>query len=75
MLRLPVWVPLVVGLLVTLFGLYRIRIGFRSDADNTRARERGGLYAMGRRRHLLLGVIYVLMGGMLIATAFGVKIF
>ena len=70
-MRVPVWLTLGVAVLVLIFGAYRIRIAFRSDEEDARARERKGLYAMGRRTHFLIGVIYLLLGGALIATSFG----
>jgi hypothetical protein len=70
-MRVPVWLTLGVALLVCVFGAYRIRLAFRSDEDDQRARARKGLYAMGRRTHLLIGVVYLLLGGALIATSFG----
>jgi len=70
-MRVPVWLTLGVALLVCVFGAYRIRLAFRSDAEDQRARERKGLYAMGRRTHFLVGLIYLLLGGALVATSFG----
>lgn len=70
-MRVPVWLTLGVAALVCIFGAYRIRIAFRSDEEDQRARERKGLYAMGRRTHFLVGVVYLLLGGALIATSFG----
>jgi hypothetical protein len=70
-MRVPVWLTLGVALLVCLFGAYRIRLGFRSDDDDQRAREKRGLYAMNRRTHFLIGVVYLLLGGALVATTFG----
>jgi hypothetical protein len=70
-MRVPVWLTLGVAALVCIFGAYRIRIAFRSDEEDARARERKGLYAMGRRTHFLVGVVYLLLGGGLIATSFG----
>jgi len=70
-MRVPVWLTLGVALLVCLFGAYRIRLGFRSDAEDQRAREKKGMYAMGRRTHFLIGVVYLLLGGALVATSFG----
>jgi hypothetical protein len=70
-MRVPVWLTLGVAILVCIFGAYRIRIAFRSDEEDRRARERKGLYAMARRTHFLIGVIYLLLGGGLIATTFG----
>jgi hypothetical protein len=70
-MRVPVWLTLGVALLVCLFGAYRIRLAFRSDAEDERARQRKGLYAMGRRTHFLVGLIYLLLGGALVATSFG----
>jgi len=70
-MRVPVWLTLGVALLVCAFGAYRIRLAFRSDEEDARARARKGLYAMGRRTHLLIGVVYLLLGGALVATSFG----
>jgi hypothetical protein len=70
-MHVPVWLTLGVALLVCAFGAYRIRIAFRSDEEDERARARKGLYAMGRRTHFLIGVIYLLLGGALVATSFG----
>ena len=70
-MRVPVWLTLGVAILVCIFGAYRIRIAFRSDEEDRRARERKGLYAMGRRTHFLVGLIYLLLGGALVATSFG----
>jgi hypothetical protein len=70
-MRVPVWLTLGVAVLVCVFGLYRIRLAFRSDEEDERARARKGLYAMGRRTHFLIGVIYLLLGGALVATSFG----
>jgi hypothetical protein len=70
-MRVPVWLTLGVAVLVCVFGLYRIRIAFRSDEADQRARERKGLYGLGRRTHFLIGVIYLLLGAGLVATTFG----
>ena len=70
-MRVPVWLTLGVAILVLAFGAYRIRLAFRSDEDDQRARAKKGLYAMGRRTHFLIGLVYVLLGGALIATSFG----
>ena len=70
-MRLPVWLTLGLGALVIIWGIYRIRIGFRDDEADKRARARKGLYAMGRRTHILIGIVYLLLGGALIATSFG----
>jgi hypothetical protein len=69
--RIPVWLLYGVAALVIIFGVHRIRIGFRSDAEDKRARSRKGLYAMARRTHILIGVVYVLLGSALLATALG----
>jgi hypothetical protein len=70
-MRVPVWLTLGVALLVCVFGAYRIRLAFRSDEEDARARAKKGLYAMGRRTHFLIGVVYLLLGGALIATSYG----
>ncbi len=70
-MRIPVWLTLGVAILVIIFGIHRVRLSFRSDEAEQRAKLRKGLYAMGRRTHLLIGIVYLLLGGALIATTFG----
>jgi hypothetical protein len=70
-MRIPIWLMIGVAVVVIVFGVYRIRLAFRSDAVDARAKERGGLYGMGRRTHALVGIIYLLLGSALVATAFG----
>ena len=72
-MRVPVWLTLGVALLVCVFGLYRIRLALRSDAATAAADvgKKRGLYSMGRRTHALIGIVYLLLAGALIATSFG----
>jgi hypothetical protein len=70
-MRVPAWLTLGVALLVLVFGVHRIRLSFRSDDEEQRARQRRGLYAMSRRAHRLIGIVYVLLGGALVAATYG----
>jgi hypothetical protein len=71
-MRVPVWLTLGIALLVCGFGLYRIALAFRAQAAaEPIAGRKKGLYAMGRRTHALIGIVYLLLGGALIATSFG----
>ena len=71
-MRVPVWLTLGVALVVCVFGLYRIRLAFRSDAATEAAGgKKKGLYSMGRRTHALIGIVYLLLGAALVATTFG----
>ena len=70
--RIPVWFALTVAAFVVLFGAYRIKLGLTLSAEQeATAKKRGGLYAMGKRFHLFVGVVYILMGVALTAMAFG----
>jgi hypothetical protein len=71
--RLPVWLIVTVGVAVTLFGLFRMRLALRSADDEARARKQGGMFAYPRRTHVLFGVVYVAMGVLLILGAMGVR--
>ncbi len=71
--HVPIWLALTIGSLVIVFGIFRLRLGFRSAAEEEAARARGGLFGMRRRTHFLFGVVYILMGVMLIMGAYGVK--
>lgn len=73
-MQLPPWVAIAVGALVIVFGAYRIKLGLRTADEDEAARKRGGLYGMGRRTHILIGVVYLLMGLMLILHAVGVPV-
>jgi hypothetical protein len=70
-MRIPIWITLGVASLVIIFGLYRIRMFFRSADEEQRARGRKGMFALAGRTHLLIGVVYLMLGGSLIATTFG----
>jgi len=70
-MRLPVWLTLGIAALVIIFGVYRVRMGFRSDEEDARAKSRKGLWAMARRTHVLAGILYILLGGGLVAVSFG----
>lgn len=71
-MRIPVWFALTVAAFVVLFGAYRIKLGLTlSPEQEDTARKRGGLYAMGKRFHLFVGIIYIAMGVALTAMAFG----
>ncbi len=81
--RVPVWVTLGVALLVIIFGSYRIWLAMRPEPAKqpdeeapqrpvpSRSLFAGGFYRMGKRTHLFVGIIYLLLGGALIATSFG----
>ncbi|MGE0397165.1 MAG: hypothetical protein AB7T06_10630 [Kofleriaceae bacterium] len=71
MLRLPIWLTLGIAALVIIFGVYRIILSRRSDEDEARAQKRKGLYSMARRTHFLIGIVYLLLGGGLVAASFG----
>lgn len=71
MLRLPIWLTLGIAALVIIFGVYRIILSRRSDEEEARAKKRKGLYAMARRTHFLIGIVYLLLGAGLVAASFG----
>jgi hypothetical protein len=73
--RLPEWLVILVGAVVVAFGLFRVRMAFRSKEEDFKARERGGLYAYPRRTHGLVGVLYIVMGVLLVLSGMGVRLF
>jgi hypothetical protein len=70
-MRIPVWLTVALAVLVIVFGIHRIRLSFRTDEQEALATKRKGLYAMSGRTHRLIGVVYLLLGSALIATALG----
>ena len=43
----------------------------RTPEQEAKAKERGGLYSMSKRTHILVGIVYLLLGAGLVATSFG----
>jgi hypothetical protein len=70
-MRIPVWLTIGVAILVISFGIYRIRLSFRSGEADERATQKRGLYAMSRGKHRFVGSLYLLLGIALVATSFG----
>jgi hypothetical protein len=71
-MQIPVWLTLGVAVLVLAFGAYRVYLAFgRTPEQEEQARRRGGLYGMPRRTQGLIGIVYILLGGALVATSFG----
>jgi len=67
-MRIPVWLTYAIAALVIAFGAYRLYLAFaKADAE----RPQRGMYALGKRTHALIGTVYLLLGGALIATALG----
>jgi hypothetical protein len=74
-MRIPAWLTLFVAALVLGFGAFRLWLAFRRapkrDDDGVRRPRARGMYAMNKRTHLLIGVVYMLLGTGLVATVFG----
>jgi hypothetical protein len=70
-MRVPQWLALVIAGAVILYGAYRLYLAVGGPDDEERSKHRRGLYATPRWHHGLVGVLLVLAGGALIATALG----
>jgi hypothetical protein len=70
-MHIPAWLTIAVAVVVIVFGVFRIRLAFRSPVQEEQARRRGGLYGMPRRTQALIGIVYLMLGVALIATSFG----
>ena len=70
-MRVPQWLSLLVAAWVIVFGAYRIKLALDPRTDERRAEGKKGIFVMQRRTQALLGAIYLLLGGALVATSFG----
>lgn len=73
-MHVPTWLTFLVAGTVIIFGLYRLKIALRSNEQNKIAMQRKGLEAQPRRRHAVLGLLYIFMGVALISNALGYPI-
>jgi hypothetical protein len=71
--RLPAWLVIAVGAIVVVFGVFRLRLALRSAKEQEEAKQKGGLFSYPRRTHGLFGIVYILMGFLLIIGALGVR--
>jgi hypothetical protein len=67
--RIPVWVTIGAALFVGLFGAYRIYLGTRKPVEGDGNRR--GFYAMGKKTHLFIGGLYLILASMLVAMSLG----
>jgi hypothetical protein len=74
MFVIPLWLSLTVGGMVIAFGTFRIILAFRKPEVQAKAEERGGLFGYRRHTNILFGVVYILMGLLLVLPALGVRI-
>ena len=74
---IPIWLTLGVAAFVLTFGSYRIWLGVRKEAPRDPDQPPpasllgGGMARMSKRTHLVVGIVYVLLGVSLVATSFG----
>jgi hypothetical protein len=74
----PPWLALSIGILVVVWGAFRIYIGIRPPPSPSTSTDEGirrtGLFGLPRRTQILVGIIYLLLGAMLILPALGVRL-
>jgi hypothetical protein len=71
-MSIPVWLTVAIAILVIVFGIHRLRISMRTDEQEAvGGPQRKGLYGMSRRAHRIIGLLYLGLGGLLIATSLG----
>jgi hypothetical protein len=72
--RIPAWLILGFSIVLIVFGLYRIRIATKKvapEAADQASVMGGGFYKMNPRTHLFMGILYVALGAVMLATSFG----
>ncbi|MEZ4401911.1 MAG: hypothetical protein R3B06_17915 [Kofleriaceae bacterium] len=70
-MAIPQWLAISLAALVLLFGCYRIWLAVGGPPDAERAKARSGMLAMSRRSNGMVAILYLIVGGALMATAFG----
>ena len=72
-MMIPRWLLFLVAAWVIAFGVYRLRVARQKrDADPERPSfSRKGMFGRSPRSHIVFGVLYILLGGALVAMGFG----
>jgi len=70
-MRVPQWLTILVAAWVIAFGLYRLWLARDPKQDLKKSEGKKGVFAQKRTTQALFGVVYLLLGGALIATSFG----
>jgi len=72
---LPRWLVFVLAAWVVVFGVYRLWVAFRREGgdDKTPHWRQVSVFGRTKRAHAIYGIAYLLLGGMLLATGFGVQ--
>ena len=72
-MRVPQWLTFAIAVIVMIFGGYRLWLATRKQPadDQDRPGRKRGFYGMSKKTHLAIGVLYMLLGGALIATSMG----
>ena len=72
-MHVPPWFTMAFAIIVIAFGLYRIRLALKKvDPEAAKGSVMGGgFYRMSPRAHLVIGILYLALGGALVATSFG----
>ena len=73
-LLLPPWIPLLIGLWVIAFGVFRFYLAFKLSKpipENRPNFRRKGYYARKPRTHVLFGIGYIVLGAYCLAMAGG----
>ncbi|ACY15925.1 hypothetical protein [Haliangium ochraceum] len=74
-MTVPPWLTFLVAGMVIMFGITRLVLAIRGDKlGPQRTVPRKGLYGLSRRRHFLYGIIYLVLGGILVAGALGYSV-
>ena len=69
MMSLPPWLTGLVAGVVLIYGVFRIKMALWGYQAQSSLRQHRGLYGMSRKHHILIGIIYLILGGLLMFNA------
>jgi len=68
---LPPWLQFLLSGIVALYALFRFRMFFIPERRYETLRDRGMMYRIPRRQHLVTGVVFLLLAAWLLAGGLG----
>ncbi len=74
-MQIPPWLTYLIAALVFAYAIFRIRIYMIPRDKYAEMKDRGPMYRVPRRMHLMMGIIFLIFGTWMVGQALGIFAF